>query len=263
MKEDLRQNKSGTEKHRPSNGFKRLKKFRKDYKKRYFYMIINKRKRGDRLLGQNSIKFLLLSLQRSRLMFEALLDCLKHKQRAVAYLVVRAHFETTGLVSYFYKHLGRFYNNEIGYDEIDSILRGLTLAGKTFPDKKKQEERNIPDAINVLTLIGAADKLFNSISKEKKNIFRDCYDFLSEFCHPNWLGLTIGSDIVDWNKCIFAKKPTFKKRDLGILVHYLCISSVFFFTIYDKCFAIVKEREVKDMPELLKSFPSAIWTVSK
>lgn len=260
MEENLKQSESNTKKHRSSIDFKRLKKFKKDYEKRYFYMMINKRKQGERLLGQNSIKFLLLSLQRSRFMFEGFLDCLKSRQRAIAYLVVRAHFEITELMTYFYKHLRRFYSNEISYNEIDRILCGLTLSGKTFPDKEKLKDRDIPNAINVLTLIGEADKLFNSMAKEDKNIFLECYEFLSEFCHPNWLGLTIGSDIVRWDTCVFKKSPKFEKKDFGILVSHLCISTHFFFAIYDKCFAIIKDREKKDMPELLKNYPNAIWS---
>ena len=246
-----------------STKLKRLSEFNREYKKRYFYMIINNRKQGERLLGQNSIRFLLLSLQRSRFMSESLLDCLRRKKVSAAYLIVRAHFEVTGLVTYFYKHLVRFYNSEITYEEMDKILKGLVLGGKNFPEKEKRTEHNVPDSINILTLIGEADKLFNSMANEKKDVFIDCYNFLSEFCHPNCLGLTLGSDYIDWNKCVFAKKQYFSNKDLGILASYLSISSTFFFAIYDKCFAIVKDRERKNMPFLLRSLPNAIWTMLK
>jgi len=262
MKEDLKQRKN-RRKDRLSTNLKRLSEFNREYKKRYFYMIINNRKEGERLLGQNSIRFLLLSLQRSKFMSESLLDCLRSRKVSAAYLIARAHFEVTGLVAYFYKHLGDFYNNKITYEEMDKILRGLVLGGKKFPDKDKRKEVNVPDSINVLTLIGEADKLFNSMANEKKDIFINCYDFLSEFCHPNCLGLTLGSDYIDWNKCVFAKKQSFKNEDLGILLSYICISSSFFFAIYDKCFALVKDREKNDMPFLLRSLPSAIWTLLK
>lgn len=246
-----------------SAGLKRLYEFNKEYKKRYFYMIILNRKHGERLLGQNSIRFLLLSLQRSRFMSESLLDCLRNKKVTPAYLIVRAHFEVTGLATYFYKHLVRFYNNEITYEEMDKVLKGLTLGGKNFPEKEKRIEHNVPDSINVLTLIGEADKLFNSWANEKKDVFIDCYNFLSEFCHPNCLGLSLGSDYIDWNKCVFTKKQYFKNEDLGILVSYLSISSKFFFAIYDKCFAIIKDREKNDMPFLIRSLPNAVWMMLK
>jgi len=262
MEEGLKQ-RENKKNDRLSTNLKRLTEFNREYKKRYFYMIVNNRKQGERLLGQNSIRFLLLSLQRSRFMSESLLDCLRRRKVSAAYLIVRAHFEVTGLVTYFYKHLVRFYNNEITYEEMDKILKGLVLGGKNFPEKEKRIEHNVPDSINVLTLIGEADKLFNSMANEKKDVFINCYIFLSEFCHPNCLGLTLGSDYIDWNKCVFAKKQYFKNEDLGILTSYLCISSKFFFAIYDKCFAIVKDREKNDMPFLIRSIPSAIWTMLK
>lgn len=263
MEKQSKHNGIKTKRHRSSIDLKRLKEFKQKYAKRYFYMVVNKRKQGERLLGQNSIIFLLLSLQRSKLMFDAFLDCLKSKQPAVAYLVVRAHFEATGLIAYFYKHLRRFYTNKIKYEEMDRILYGLTLGCRTFPEKKARQDENIPASINVLTLIGEADKLFNSMAKEEKNVFLYCYEFLSEFCHPNHLGLTLGSDIVDRGTTVFKKKPKLREGDLRILESYLYISSTFFFVIYDKCFDIVKDREATDMPELLKNFPSAVLTSLK
>ncbi|MDP8211770.1 MAG: hypothetical protein P9X22_00580 [Candidatus Zapsychrus exili] len=238
----------------------RYKKFLREYASRHYYLIINRRIKGERLLGQRSINLLLHILQRSRYLSESLAMCFNHKHQSVAYLAVRAHFEVTGMLVYFYNKIKRFYEKDITYEEMDVVLRRLTLGGRASAQKLLP---SFSKAISVMDFIDEADRLFNSMAKEKKDIYRDRYDYLSEFCHPNNFGLTLGCNIVGWNGRTFAKTQVLEKRDKKELIRDFNISSILFFSIYDKCFEIIKERESKDMPLLFKSFTAFNWALIK
>lgn len=234
----------------PDFNYKHLNHFLSSYVQNYYKSLQSKKNKPSRLLGYNGIKLLLTCHQRSKLLFLGTIDCINSTNLAVAFLSVRAHFETTGSVAYFFYYLRSFYNNNISYKELEEILFKLSLAGKTFPDKTRVPER--PDPINVLTQIDKADKLFSELPNKNsfKTPFRDCYDFLSEFCHPNLLGLIIGSDIIRPGTIEFYAKPNVKKQDLGILLNYLSSSCTFFFYVYNKAFNLIKEHE--EIPILSK-----------
>jgi len=98
-------------------------------------------------------------------------------------------------VAFFLRHLRKYYDHKIGFEEIDDVLFKLSVGCRAFPDRSK--DSRFPEAFNVLTLINGADKVFVEMGGEKEtNPFRSSYDRLSEFCHPNTLGLTIASDII-------------------------------------------------------------------
>jgi len=80
--------------------------------------------------------------------------------------------------------------------------------------------------------------------------FRNCYDFFSEICHPNFLGITMGSEIVEKNTVVYSEKLEFKETDFGMLVNYMLAGCGFFFHIYDKCFSLIRENE--QIPKLIK-----------
>ena len=235
-----------------SKDLKELKCLMAKYEDRYFGRFVCLAERPKSTLGQNGLKFLLSSLQRSRFLFTGLTDSLNQSNLALGFLAVRAHFETTGSVTYFVTHLQKFYSGKINYVEMDNVLQRLSLGGKNFPADKKSNSRWV-DAINVLTLIDEADRVFNNMAGKKEDIFRKSYDFLSEFCHPNLFGLTIYDEILNskappW--VIFHRLYSLKKRDVITLISKLFISCHFFFPVYDKCLSLLKNNE--KMPVLYK-----------
>ncbi len=240
----------------PSIKFHELEKYKTYYYDRYHSRlepILHRNENVESLhLGFNGIKFLLLSLQRSRLLFDGFSNALNTNQIPVAFLAVRAHYESTGSVSYFLLNLRRYYSREITFNKIDDILFRLSVGSRDFPERDINRDSIVwPDAINVLTQIEKADNLFTEMSQTNVEPFIDSYNLLSEFCHPNLLGLTIGSH-VDGKKgiVVFDKEPIYEEHDYGLLINKFIISCNFFFIVYDRCFSLIKENEV--MPELLK-----------
>lgn len=232
----------------PSFDVGRVDEIHKDYKSRFFKKLISQRAKPTRLLGQNGVWFLLRSLYRSNSMFNGLSSSILSRNRGLAFFSVRAHFETTGAVSYFYNSLCKFYEEKLSYEELDMILKRLVVGGKTFSDD--DSGINLPEPFNVLKLIDEADKLFSKMAKEKHQVFRDQYNFLSEFCHPNCLALTLNDEMPKLGTVLFHKKPDFKSADFSQLLHTFCASCTLFFPIYDKCFSIIQKKE--EIPHLIK-----------
>ncbi len=147
-------------------------------------------KRPQLLLGQNGFHFLQTSLFRSRKLMEGFVLSLNMNNPLVAVLTTRAHFEVTGAVAYFYKKLDSFYKGNIEYERVNEVLQKLTLGVKS-----KGNLMHAPDPVNVMSLIDAADELFQKMSKSNEKIFRAAYDDLSEICHPNSFGSILSADV--------------------------------------------------------------------
>lgn len=147
-----------------------------------------------------------------------------------------------------YRYYITGYSKQISYEDLDNILYKLSLGGRVFPDRNLSPE--FPEAINILTLIDSTDSDFKEYRGEDSKPFRESYDFLSEFCHPNLLGLTIGSEIIEEGIIKFCKRPNLNEGDYGVLLNLLIMSIEYFFHLYDKSFNLIKKNE--DIPYLEK-----------
>jgi len=232
----------------PSINFDELERFIPEYKQRYYYRLLPKWQKYDRLIGHKGISFLLLSLQRSKSLFTGFIDCINTSNVVLAYLSTRAHFESTGSVVYLLSCLQKFYNNEINLTKIEDTLSKLATSARTLPNSDHLHK--FPDPINVLTLIDTVDKLFKDDNGKNLKIFRQCYDFLSEYCHPNMPGLLVGSHVTKNFELVIYEKSVFEDADFGILINDMIISCTYFFDIYDRSFTLLKENE--QIPDLVK-----------
>ncbi|MCJ7508066.1 MAG: hypothetical protein MUO85_04955 [candidate division Zixibacteria bacterium] len=151
-------------------------------------------------------------------------------------------------MAYFLRHLRQFYKKEIKCEEIENVLFRLSLGCKSFPDKSDIPGR--ADAINVLTQIDGADKLFEEIAGKTNKPFRKHYDVLSEFCHPNLLGLTVAADILDGETIVYYKQPEFTENDFGVLINDMLMSCTIFFCIFDESLSLLENNE--RIPTLIK-----------
>ena len=239
----------------PSVKFSQLEAYSSDYKKRFRSKILKLVIVPQRDLGWNGIGFLTRSLQRSRLLYAEFVDNINRENIYSAYFATRGHYETTASVAYFLDKVMNFYNNQISFKELDDALFKLSLGSRAypkaehFPDEPMPPE--FPDAINVLTQIDKADKVFNSMrNSDELRIFRESYDFLSEFCHPNLFGLTVGSKVLDNFDLSFHIIRHLEERDFKILINDMAISCGFFFIVYDKCYSLLMDNE--EVPETIK-----------
>ena len=75
-----------------------------------------------------------------------------------------------------------------------------------------------------------------------RNTFSECYEFLSELCHPNSFGLNIGKKIDENFIVTYFKKTHLLGKNISILPGIL-ISVQFFLWSYDKARKLIIENE--------------------
>lgn len=224
--------------------YKEIEKNIKEHKEYHINEILtsNYKKSKRKLLGQNGIIYIQRLLLRSKYLSEGIIQELNSKRTLNSYVLLRAHFETTGALAYFFDRLNSFYNGNINFERLNEVLFSLFLGSKDKKFKKKNDF--IPDAENVLNLIDRIDKILG-FNKEKKH--REAYEHLCEFAHPNFLGTIIGSK-TEKEKIKFNKKPKIDKTELGEIIPLLNITLKSFFHIYDKTFSLLYENEnIKDI----------------
>jgi cation transport protein ChaC len=102
------------------------------------------------------------------------LEHLENDRLASAITLIRAAVETSAALWYLWTKLdGAVQSRTVG--DIDDFLMKLIMGSKTNPD--------LPQPINVLTFVDRANKDIDG--------FRQQYDNLSEFAHPNWAGTSL------------------------------------------------------------------------
>ena len=217
----------------------KFEKYYKDHNERYIFKLKPLPQKPKRLLGQNGLDYLQMALGRSRFLLDGIELSLNCGNMLLVALAARAHFEITGGVAYFLTKYKKFCNNEMTYDKIEPMVDKLILG--TY-DSELLKIHNAPRPIRVGKMIDAADSLFNQMSNKERNIFRDCYNFLSEFCHPNNFGLNLVKMIDEKFIVTYFKKTHIMRKDISILPTIL-ISVQSFLWYYDKARKLIMENE--------------------
>lgn len=195
-----------------------------------------------KLFGYNAIRFIQLLLYRSKTLIEGSIHALNNNSALSSILSVRAHFETTGSVSYLMKRLSSYYQGNINFEKLDEDLLRLALGSTTINNPE------VPKPIQVLNLIDATDeylkkKLFKGKAPHDK-MFRELYEDLCDFCHPNFQGITSGSDIIDSERAvIFHETNRISDTDFTPFFH-LSMSAVLFIHFYKEVLNLLKEKEI-------------------
>lgn len=200
------------------------------------------------LFGYNCLRYILLALFRSKALIEGSIICLNNKKMLPSLLCVRSHMETTASVAFLLRRLNSYYAKNIDFAKVDDDLLRLSL-GAT-----KIGHPEVPKPINVMCMIDAADFLIEKIMSgdgtDNKGGFRDLYDWLSDFCHPNFQGTCGASDIDHKEKSlIFYDTDVILDRDFP---HFfsLNLSAELFLHFYDETLALISEKEI--MPVIHK-----------
>lgn len=220
-----------------------LKQCLSEYDNRYIRLIKHQEKQPERLLGQNGLHYIQLALYRSKILLEGSIISANNKNGLSAMLSTRAHYEVTGGLAYFYNKLKNFYNGVITFEQLDESLRRLLLGARL------EELTKAPDPINVMSLIDAADNFYKNKIPKKVLMFRESYDFLSEFCHPNCYGITMGCYINSVGIVRYNNSATLSDKDL-IFVHYLLMSCSSALGFYDMIYALLNNNE--ELPIIIK-----------
>ena len=202
----------------------------------------------ERRLGQNVAKLLCNLLHRSQYLFDGSIHALRGAQVLSAYLTVRAHMETTGCIQFVMLQLCKYYDNTLDAAAINNIVFHQFLGGRTFPDRGKHPDA--PDAVQILKCVDSVDKAVELKQLNPKINFREIYDMLSEYCHPNFLGHSVGVDTDGSGNVTYTESQSFDNVDLTNVCLGLAASCFVLFSAYDHAMSMLSEHEV--MPEVHK-----------
>jgi len=220
-----------------------LTRYLSEYDNRYIRIAKPQEIKPKRLLGQNGLHYLQLALYRSKALLEGSIASLNSKNALVGILCTRAHFEVTGGLAYFYKKFNNFYKEKITYTQMEEALHRLTLGSRIG------ESVNDLTPINVMSLIEAADEFYQNKIPENVSMFKENYDFLSEFCHSNCNGIAMGCDINNAGIVRYNNLSVLKEKDL-IFIHSLLMSCISFLDFYDMAYELLSSNE--ELPIIIK-----------
>jgi cation transport protein ChaC len=128
----------------------------------------------DRKLPMKAMLYREALIWRMAELSRSALENLEKENLCAAVILIRAAVETTAGLWYLRTKLDDAVTNQSKGD-IDDFLMKLLMGSKTVPE--------LPQAINVLTFVDRVNKGIEG--------FREQYDNLSEFAHPNWAGTSL------------------------------------------------------------------------
>ncbi len=128
-----------------------------------------------------------ICLLRSHSLYTGALSALGDDNPFAMVILIRAHVETTAVLGSACRKAILCNTGKMDETEADEKLFNLLFGTRD----EALKIGGAPQMVNILTLIGDADKAFNMIlpSEDQRSDFshlRDTYDHLSEYAHPNF-----------------------------------------------------------------------------
>jgi hypothetical protein len=220
-----------------------------EHSKRYIKKLKSRPKKPPRLIGQNGLNYIQMALFRSKCLLQGSMHSLNNKNALISILSTRAHFEVTGGLALLLKNLEKYYDKKIDLDEITIFIEKITLGSKDKFTDQNQIPLNIPEPINVMKMIDAADTNHKRISGIREPIYRIMYDELSEFCHPNFCGISMGHEIENNRNVNYFDALEINKQNGPFVIH-LSISAMTFLRLYDEILKLLEKNE--ELPIIIR-----------
>jgi hypothetical protein len=197
---------------------------------------------SKKLFGYNALRYIQLLLYRSKTLIEGSVHSLNNNCALSSVLSVRAHYETTGSVIFLLTRLLSYYAGNIDFERANCDLMRLSLGSTTI------DRPEVPKPINVMNLIDATDDFLKKNLPERiippDKMFRELYDDLCEFCHPNFHGITSGSEIIHEERAIvYRKTGSITKIEFTFFFH-LAMSIILFLYGYEEVLRLINKNEI-------------------
>ncbi len=157
-----------------------------------------------------------------------LIEAINQDSPPAAFLLARAHFEVTGLVAYLLLRLRKHPDGQLPEQELHDVIVRLYTGTKKHPPGTSDAVVEKTTAVNVASFADAVDKL---PELKAAGQFRETWEWLSEFCHPNAFSRFISGQRLVGREIHFDTRPTLKEDSLTpILVASSISQEVFFFS---------------------------------
>jgi hypothetical protein len=189
-------------------------------------------------IGHRISLVVLSYLNRARLLAWTIVHCVNGSLVPGLYLAARAHFEITAAVGHLLVHFREAQAGRMPPADFSLLVNRLFLARRFELDKVHPDLREEGKAISVMTLLDSMDRMVPD--ERLKGKFREAYEWLSEFCHPNEFSRTAGFKFTG-KEFLFDRTPSIAERDLSNGLGHASLSQEIFFHVYDECVALLDE----------------------
>jgi hypothetical protein len=152
------------------------------------------------------------------------------------FLATRAHLEVAGMVAYLVRYCRRYLAREITaidlQEQIDRLFLGRRMV---FPEDGQSIPAN-EMAVSVLAMVDSVDFLAEdkAIRRVMRGQFREAYEWLSEFCHPN-LQAMLGNHRLTPEGLEFLREPHLEENVVAMVLHHLQFSDFVFSSAFEVC----------------------------
>jgi hypothetical protein len=178
-------------------------------------------------------------LHRAISLFEASLGTLSDRNVYALALCIRGHYETTAALGYLHKRCMSFLEKTISFADFETDIKVQMLAWKE-PSKVAEA----PDPVQILTQLDDTDKVmyrkFLKSTGNHKKMLRDSYEFLCNFCHPNFHSNMAAYSYDKKSKAVVLRYGD-DLRDNEFFIGRLWISSDVFVWLFDEFQACIGE----------------------
>ena len=176
-------------------------------------------------------------LHREILLLEGAFENLSSDNGYAMVLCIRGNYEATAALGYLHNRLSSLKQGNLKPEDVDRDINIQILGAR---DKSFREgcQASIPEAKQVMSMLDYADKSVSKTiigeSANKHKILRESYEFLCEFCHPNFLSNSMAFFINKEKGQAEFRHERNTNHDEAHLMNYLTISCAIFIELYDK-----------------------------
>ncbi len=149
-------------------------------------------------------------------------------------LITRAHMESTCQIGYYCAVVRSFLDGNTAYKSLYEKLLKATIGAS------HEMFSSAPNPINVLYYVEKSEKYFPRLNEQKEKLdLRDKYDFLSEFCHPNFCSSIVGHNFdPSEGKIVYDEVDKIDKKN-SVILDYLSVMTALLI-VFDNEFSQLK-----------------------
>ena len=175
----------------------------------------------------------LSALAQARQLAWAIVHATNSNSTPSLFLAARAHFEVTGFLAYLCWRLRQRDAEILSASDLEGFVARLLLGRRHGMETVPKEFAEDAKWIGVLDMIENDPRL--------KGMFRDSYEWLSEFCHPYSFS-RFSTQTLQGGVMRFGRLPRVEPRD-SIAVGYARISHIVFFRTYEEILVWTKKEK--------------------
>jgi len=149
------------------------------------------------------------------------------------FLATRAHYEVTGLVAYLLIRLRKYRAGQLSGQEFDTLLNRLNLGRLHGIEQLDRELVEQVQALPVGKLVAAVDEL-TALPEPHRDMFKDSWRWLSEFCHPNSFSRMAAGSQLRGRTMVFDPEPNLTPAEVSVAVGHGTLSHAMFFEYFDE-----------------------------